>query len=59
MRLQGTVPVDELLGNSSASVTADHDGCRNIVMKRGTESKLTAGIVLDVESVARHGLSSV
>ncbi|CAK7270898.1 hypothetical protein SEPCBS57363_004340 [Sporothrix epigloea] len=54
LRLQGTVPVKELLDHSSSSVIADHDGCRNVVMKRGYGTRLSAGMVLDVESVVRH-----
>ncbi|CAK7563948.1 MAG: hypothetical protein SEPTF4163_001830 [Sporothrix epigloea] len=59
LRLKGTVPVEELLGQSSTSAFANHNGRRNIVMKRGYGTRVSAGIMLDIESVARSYVGGV
>ncbi|CAK7567380.1 MAG: hypothetical protein SEPTF4163_005344 [Sporothrix epigloea] len=59
LHLQGTVPVEELLGQSASSMNTERNSRRHFVLKKGSESELTAGIVLDIESVARHCFSGV
>ncbi|CAK7241478.1 MAG: hypothetical protein STHCBS139747_002940 [Sporothrix thermara] len=56
IRLQGIVPVSEMLGRPPAhNLLATHDGDPHlIVMKRGYTSEVTAGVVLDIQSVTRH-----
>ncbi|CAK7269546.1 hypothetical protein SEPCBS57363_003657 [Sporothrix epigloea] len=54
LRLRGVVPVADLIGCSPSSKAAECNGQRQFVMKHGSESGLTAGIVLDIESVTRH-----
>ncbi|CAK7269554.1 hypothetical protein SEPCBS57363_003661 [Sporothrix epigloea] len=54
LRLQGIVPVASLLGQATTPVALERDADRQFVMKCGSTTSLTAGIVLDIESVLRH-----
>ncbi|CAK7234288.1 hypothetical protein SCUCBS95973_008884 [Sporothrix curviconia] len=55
-RLRGIVPRQEMLGGRPAhDLVANHDGDPHlIVLKRGFTTELTAGVVLDIESVTRQ-----
>ncbi|CAK7563954.1 MAG: hypothetical protein SEPTF4163_001836 [Sporothrix epigloea] len=54
LRLQGIVPVASLLGQATTQVALKRDADRQFVMKCGSTTSSTAGIVLDIESVLRH-----
>ncbi|CAK7563974.1 MAG: hypothetical protein SEPTF4163_001856 [Sporothrix epigloea] len=59
LRLQGVAPVADFIGPPPSSKSAEGDGRRNFVMKRGSDTGLTAGIVLDIESVTRQCFEGV
>ncbi|CAK7269552.1 hypothetical protein SEPCBS57363_003660 [Sporothrix epigloea] len=59
LRLRGIVPVADLIGFPPSSKAAERNGQRQFVMKRALKSGLTAGIVLDIESVTRHYFGGV